>query len=98
MDWFLAYAFMKTRSNTHKKIKTNISYDFTKGADNYLETRQQTILLHDEYTKKRMAIVQPKGTALPKMVVRQRSQTRRRIERLMMIRSPPSMTANTSRI
>ena len=43
MDWFLAYAFMKTRSITHKKIKTNISYDFTKGADNYLETRQQTI-------------------------------------------------------
>ena len=32
---FLAYALMKTSSNTHKKIKTDLSDDFTKGTVNY---------------------------------------------------------------
>ena len=43
-EQFLAYALMKTSSNTHKKIKTDLSDGFTKGTNNYPETRQQTLL------------------------------------------------------
>ena len=60
---FLAYALMKTSSNTHEKIKADLSDDFTKGTDNYPETRQQTLLLLDKYTKKPTVITQSEGTA-----------------------------------
>ncbi len=60
---FLAYALMKTSSNTHKKIKTDLSDDFTKGTDNYPETRQQTLLLLNKYTKKPTMITQSEGTS-----------------------------------
>jgi hypothetical protein len=60
---FLAYALMKTSSNTHKKIKVDLSDDFTKGTNNYLETRQQMLLLLDKYTKKPTMITQSEGTA-----------------------------------
>ena len=54
---------MKTSSNTHTKIKNDLSDAFTKEMDNYLETLQHMLLLLDKYTEKPMAIVQSKGTA-----------------------------------
>ena len=62
-ECFLAYALMKTSSNTHEKIKADLSDDFTKGTNNYPETRQQTLLLLDKYTKKPTMITQSEGTS-----------------------------------
>ena len=60
---FLAYALMKTSSNSHKKFKADLSDDFTKGTNKYPETRQHTLLLLDKYTKKLTTITQSEDTA-----------------------------------
>ena len=33
-DRFIAFGLLKTRSNSHNKIKSDFSDDFTKGSDN----------------------------------------------------------------
>jgi hypothetical protein len=60
----MAYGLLKTSSNSHNKIKSDLLDDFTKGSDNYHTTPQQTLLLLDKYSKKPMAVTQSEGTAL----------------------------------
>ncbi len=59
----MAYGLLKISSNSHKKIKSDLSDDFTKGSDNYPTTPQQTLLLPDKYSKKPTAVTQSEGTA-----------------------------------
>ncbi len=59
----MAYGLLKTSSNSHGKIKSDLSDDFTKGSDNYPTTLQQTLLLLDKYSKKSTAVTQSEGTA-----------------------------------
>ncbi len=53
-------------SNTNDKIKSDLSDDFTKGTNNYPETRQQTLLKLDQYTKKPLEITASEGTVFVK--------------------------------
>ena len=62
-DRFIAFGLLKTSSNSHDKIKSDLSNDFTKGSDNYPTTPQQTLLLLDKYSKKPTALTQSEGTA-----------------------------------
>jgi hypothetical protein len=59
----MAYGLLKTSSNSHNKIKSDLLDDFTKGSNNYLTTPQQTLLLLDKYSKKPTAVTQSEGTA-----------------------------------
>jgi hypothetical protein len=61
-DRFIAYGMLKTSSNTHNKIKSDLSDDFTKGSDNYPTTPQQTLLLLDKYSKKPAVVTHSEGT------------------------------------
>jgi hypothetical protein len=45
---FMAYGLLKTSSNSHEKIKSDLLDDFMKGCNNYLTTPQQTLLLLDK--------------------------------------------------
>jgi hypothetical protein len=38
---FLSYALIKTSNSKHDKIKDDLSDDYTKGSDNYPQTRPQ---------------------------------------------------------
>ncbi len=60
---FMAYELLKTNSNSHNKIKSDLLDDFTKGSDNYPTTPQQTLLVLDKYSKKPTAVTQSEGTA-----------------------------------
>jgi hypothetical protein len=60
---FMTYGLLKTSSNSHDKIKSDLSDDFTKGSNTYPTTPQQTLLLLDKYSKKPTAVAQSKGTA-----------------------------------
>jgi hypothetical protein len=59
----MAYGLLKTISNSHNKIKSDLLDDFTKGSNNYPTTPQQTLLLLDKYSKKPTAVTQSEGTA-----------------------------------
>ncbi len=58
----MAYGLLKS-SNSHDKIKSDLSDDVTKGSNNYPTTPQQTLLLFDKYSKKPTAVTQSEGTA-----------------------------------
>ncbi len=60
---FMAYGLLKTNSNSHDKIKSDLMDDFMKGSDNYPTTPQQTLLLLDKYSKKPTVVTQSEGTA-----------------------------------
>jgi hypothetical protein len=60
---FMANGLLKTSSNSHNKIKSDLLDDFTKASNNYPTTPQQTLLLLDKYSKKPMAVTQSEGTA-----------------------------------
>jgi hypothetical protein len=60
---FLLYAFIKTSNSKHNKIKDNLSNDYTKGSDNYPQTRLQALMLMDHYSKTPTAITTSEGTA-----------------------------------
>ena len=62
-DRFIAFGLLKTSSNSHDKIKSDLSDDYTKGSDNYPITPQQTLLLLDKYSKKPALMAQSEGTA-----------------------------------
>ncbi len=59
---FLSYALIKTNSK-HDKIKDDLSDDYTKRSDNYLQTRLQALMLMDYYSKTPTAITTLEGTA-----------------------------------
>jgi hypothetical protein len=59
----MAYGLLKTSSNSHNKIKSDVLDNFTKGSNNYPTTPQQTLLLLDKYSKKQTAVTQSEGTA-----------------------------------
>jgi hypothetical protein len=59
----MANGLLKTSSNSHNKIKSDLLDDFTKASNNYPTTPQQTLLLLDKYSKKPMAVTQSEGTA-----------------------------------
>jgi hypothetical protein len=61
-DRFIAYGMLKTSSNSHDKIKSDLSGDFTKGANNYPTTPQGTLLLLDKYSKKPAVVNHSEGT------------------------------------
>jgi hypothetical protein len=60
---FMAYGLLKTNSNSHDKIKSDLSDDFTKGSNNYPTTPQQTLLMLHKYSKKPTVVTQSEGTA-----------------------------------
>ncbi len=63
LERFLLYALIKTSNSQHNKIKDDLSDDYTKGSDNYLQTRLQVLMLMDHYSKTPTAITTLKGTA-----------------------------------
>jgi hypothetical protein len=60
---FLLYALIKTSNSKHNKIKDNLLDDYTKGSDNYPQTRLQALMLMDHYSKTPTAITTLEGTA-----------------------------------
>ncbi len=60
---FLSYALIKTSNSKHDKIKDDLSDDYTKGSDNYPQTRLQALMLMDHYSKSPTAITTLEGTA-----------------------------------
>jgi hypothetical protein len=62
-DRFISYGMLTMSSNTHDKIKSDLSDDFTKGRDNYPTTPQQSLLLLDKYSKKPAVVNHSEGTA-----------------------------------
>jgi hypothetical protein len=62
-DRFIAYGMLKTSSNAHDKIKSDLSDDFTKGSNTYPTTPQQSLLLLDKYSKKPAVVNHSEGTA-----------------------------------
>jgi hypothetical protein len=62
-DRFIAYRMLKTSSNAHDKIKSDLSDDFTKGSNNYPTSPQQSLLLLDKYSKKPAMVNHSEGTA-----------------------------------
>jgi hypothetical protein len=60
---FLSYALIKTNNFKHDKIKDDLSDDYTKGSDNYPQTRLQALMLMDHYSKTPTAITTLEGTA-----------------------------------
>ena len=59
---FLLYALIKTSNSKHDKIKDDLSDDYTKGSDNYPQTRSQALMLMDHYSKTPTAITTLEGT------------------------------------
>ncbi len=60
---FLSYALIKTSNSKHDKIKDNLLDNYTKGSDNYPQTRSQALMLMDHYSKTPTAITTLEGTA-----------------------------------
>jgi hypothetical protein len=60
---FLLYALIKTSNFKHDKIKDDLSDDYSKGSDNYPQTRSQALMLMDHYSKTPTAITTLEGTA-----------------------------------
>jgi hypothetical protein len=59
---FLLYALIKTSISKHDKIKDDLLDDYTKGSDNYPQTRLQALMLMDHYSKTPTAITTLEGT------------------------------------
>ena len=53
---FLSYALIKTSNSKHDNIKDDLLDDYTKGSDNYPQTRSQALMLMDHYSKTPTAI------------------------------------------
>ncbi len=60
---FLLYALIKMSNSKHNKIKDDLLDDYTKGSDNYPQTRSQALMLMDHYSKTPTAITTSEGTA-----------------------------------
>jgi hypothetical protein len=60
---FLLYALIKTSSSKHDKIKDDLLDDYTKGSDNYPQTRLLALMLMDHYSKTLTAVTTSKGMA-----------------------------------
>ncbi len=60
---FLSYALIKTSNSKHNKIKDDLLDEYTKGSDNYPQTRLQVLMLMDYYSKTPTAIITLEGTA-----------------------------------
>jgi hypothetical protein len=60
---FVLYALIKTSNSKHNKIKDDLLDDYTKGSDNYPQTRSQALMLMDHYSKIPSAITTLEGTA-----------------------------------
>ncbi len=54
---FLSYALIKTSNSKNDKIKDDLLDDYTKGSDNYPQTRLQALMLMDHYSKTLTAII-----------------------------------------
>ncbi len=59
---FLSYVLIKMSNSKHNKIKDDLSDDYTKGSDNYPQTRLQALMLMDHYSKTPTAISTLEGT------------------------------------
>jgi hypothetical protein len=59
----LLYALIKMSNSKHDKIKDDLWDDYTKGSDNYPQTRSQALMLMDHYSKTPTAITTLEGTA-----------------------------------
>ncbi len=60
---FLSYALIKTSNSKQDEIKDDLSDDYTKGSDNYPQTRSQALMLMDHYSKTPTAITTLESTA-----------------------------------
>ncbi len=82
---------IKTSNSKHNKIKDDLSDNYTKGSDNYPQTRSQALMLTDHYSKAPTAITNSEGTAFAqnaakkkKRVIRtKQSQILPRIQRIL---------------
>ena len=59
----LSYALIISSSAKHVKIKEDLSDDYTKGTDNYPQTRSQALMMMDHYSKSPAAVAISEGTA-----------------------------------
>ncbi len=50
-------------NSKHDKIKNDLTDDYTKGSDNYPQTRLQALMLMDHYSKTPPAVTTSEGTA-----------------------------------
>ena len=57
------YALIKSSSSKHDKIKDDLSNYYTKGSDNYPQSRSQALMLMDHYSKTPTANTNSEGTA-----------------------------------
>jgi hypothetical protein len=60
---FLSYALIEMSNSKHDKIKDDLSDDYTKGSDNYPQTRLQALMLMDHYSKTPTAVTTSEGMA-----------------------------------
>ncbi len=58
---FLSYALINTSNSKYDKIKDDLLDDYTKGSDNYPQTRSQGLMLMDHYSKTQTAITTSEG-------------------------------------
>ncbi len=54
---FLSNALIKMSNSKHDKIKDDLLDDYTKGSDNYPQTRLQALMLMDHYSKTPTAVI-----------------------------------------
>jgi hypothetical protein len=59
----LSYALIKMSNSKHDKIKDDLSDDYTKGSNNYPQTRPQVLMLMNHYSKTPTAITTLESTA-----------------------------------
>ena len=59
----LSYALIVSSSNQHKKIKEDLSNDFTKGEDYYPRDRSQALMMMDHYSKSPTVVTVSEGTS-----------------------------------
>ncbi len=60
---FLLYALIKTSNSKLDKFKDNLLDDYNNRSDDYPQTRSQTLMLMDHYSKTPTAITTLEGTA-----------------------------------
>ena len=59
----LSYALIVSSGNQHKKIKEDLSNDFTKGEDYYPRDRSQALMMMDHYSKSPTVVTVSEGTS-----------------------------------
>ncbi len=71
-DFYRLLLSRRATHSKHDKIKDDLSDDYTKGSDNYPQTRSQALMLMDHYPRLRLQLQTLKEQRLLRMVIRGR--------------------------